>query len=177
MLPTPLVLPHAEPADAEQVHAAPTSTPGSESAIVAAMMGDGPELVAMIVYATGAPAATLVRPSVLVIDRSAVGVIDVVSVAALSAGSGSLTPDGASIRAVLTTTPVVAATVAVTVKVAVEPTARLRTVLMLPVPEARHPAPADATQVHVAPVKAAGNVSTTGAPTTADGPALEATIV
>ena len=111
------------------------------------------------------------------IDRSAVGVIEVVSVATLSAGFWSLTPAGASMRAELTTTPVVAVTDVVMVKVAVAPTASPTVVLMLPLPDGAHDAPTDGAHVHDAAPRPAGRVSTTGAATTADGPALATTIV
>ena len=48
--------------------------------------------------------------------------------------------------------------------------------LPLPLPAAHDPPPAG-THVHVAPESVAGIVSVTGAATTADGPALVATIV
>ena len=48
---------------------------------------------------------------------------------------------------------------------------------MFPVPDAAHDPPPAATQVHVAPLNEAGNVSLTVAPVTADGPLLDATIV
>ena len=95
----------------------------------------------------------------------------------LSAGVGSVTPAGAAICAVLTRLPVaVATTVAVIVKVALAPTGRSTVVLMLPLPlpAAQDPPPAG-THVHVAELSVAGIVSVTGAATTADGPALEAT--
>ena len=123
------------------------------------------------------PAAMVVTPSVFVIDRSPVGVIDVMSVATLSTGLGSLTPAGTSIRAVLTMTPVGAETVATTVNVADAPTPRSTVVLMLPVPDPTHVPPPVATQLQVLEASPVGSTSTTGAPKTAEGPALVATIV
>jgi hypothetical protein len=61
--------------------------------------------------------------------------------------------------------------------VAVAPTAKLMVSLIEPEPLAAQVAPAVATQVQVAPVRAAGNVSVISAPSTADGPLLEATTV
>jgi hypothetical protein len=102
----------------------------------------------------------------------------VVSVAALSAGSGSVVPAGTSTAAVLTIEPAVAVTVASTVNVAVPPGARSTVDAMSPVPDASPQVPpGPATQVHVAAPSSAGSVSVTGAPTTADGPALVTTIV
>jgi hypothetical protein len=115
----------------------------------------------------------------LVIARSAVGFRVSVSVAELLPGVGSVTPDGTAIAAVLTRVPVaVATTVAEIVNVADAPTGRSTVVLMLPLPlPAAHDAPPLVTHVHVTPVSDAGIVSVTGAPVTADGPALLATIV
>ena len=84
---------------------------------------------------------------------------------------------GAVTVAVLETEPVAdAATLAVTVKVAVPPAIRLTVVLMLPTPAAGQ-LPPTATQLHVAFDKLAANASTTEAPTTSDGPLLATTIV
>ncbi len=119
------------------------------------------------------PATTVVRPSVFVIETSPSGDTVVESVAALSLGSGSTTPAGAATVAVLATVPTVSgATTAVTVKVAVPAGARSTVVAMSPVPDAAAQLPPVATQVHVAPVSSTGIVSSTGAATTADGPAL-----
>ena len=57
------------------------------------------------------------------------------------------------------------------------PEARLMVSLIEPEPLRAQVAPAEATQVQVAAVKAAGNVSVISAPTTADGPLLVATMV
>ena len=57
------------------------------------------------------------------------------------------------------------------------PTAKLMVSLIEPDPLAAHVAPTVATQLHVAPVRAAGSVSLISAPTTADGPLFDATTV
>ena len=112
------------------------------------------------------------------IDRSAEGFKESVSVAVLFAGVGSVTPAGAAIVAVLTRLPVAeATTVPVTVNVAVAPTGRSTEALMLPLPLAGQAPPPAAEHVHVTPDSAAGIVSVTVAAVTADGPVLVATIV
>lgn len=95
-----------------------------------------------------------------------------VSLAELLPDAGSVEPDGLVTVAVFVRVPSAsAATVAMTVKVALPPFARLTVVLMLPVPvvapqlellEAKHD--------QVALVSLAGKVSTTAAPETALGP-------
>jgi hypothetical protein len=93
-------------------------------------------------------------------------------------GTGSVTPAPTDTVAVFVSEPVApAATVPVTVKVAVPPTGRSTEVLMSPPPDAAHVAPPAAAQVHVAPVRAAGKVSVTFDAAADDGPAFEATIV
>ena len=120
----------------------------------------------------------MAEPSVFVVDRSAVGVRESVSVAELFAGVGSVTVAGAAIVAVLTRLPVAEAfTVPVTVNVVVPPTGRSTDAEMLPLPLAGHEAPPVAAQDHVALVRIAGSVSVTVAAVTADGPVLVATIV
>ena len=117
-------------------------------------------------------------PSVLVIDRSAVGVSVSVSVAELLAGAESAVPPAGATVAVLTTVPVADAdTVPLTVNVTDAPTGRPTEALMLPLPLDGHVPPAEPVQVHVAPVTAAGNVSVSVEPGAADGPELDATIV
>ena len=124
------------------------------------------------------PGTSVAEPSVLVIDRSALGVNESVSVAVLLAPLVSPLPTGAAIVAVLTSEPVAAAdTEPLTVKVAVPETRRLTLALMLPLPDAGQLEPALAAHVHVTPVKAAGKVSATVAPVITDGPAFAATIV
>ena len=86
----------------------------------------------------------------------------------------------AAIVAVLMTVPLVAATVAVTEKVALPPLIRLTVVkMLLPLPEAAPQAEPDvARQVQVTPVSlVGGTLSATVAPITPLGPAFEATIV
>ena len=118
-------------------------------------------------------------PSVLVIERSAVGVIVSLSVALLLAVLGSVTPAGAVTLAVLVRVPVALKDrVPVAVKVAVPPTARFTVVAMLPLPlAAAQLEPAEAVQVQVTPVRLAGKVSVTEAPVTGLGPAFETVIV
>ena len=117
-------------------------------------------------------------PSVLVIDRSAVGFNVSVSVAELLAGVGSVTPAGGAIVDVFTRVPVAEAEIeAVTVNVTDAPAGRFTEALMLPLPLAGHVPPPAPLQTHVEPERAAGNVSATVAPVTAEGPALAATIV
>ena len=124
------------------------------------------------------PGTSDAAPSVFVTDRSARGVRVSVSVAVLLAPVGSLLPTGAVTVAVLTSEPVaVDEMVADTVNVAVPETARLTDALMLPLPEAGQVDPAVAAHVQVTDESVAANVSETVAPTIAEGPAFEATIV
>jgi hypothetical protein len=125
------------------------------------------------------PGITEATPSVLVIDRSAVGLNVSVSVAELLAGVGSVTPAGAAIAAVLMRLPVaVAEMVAVRVNVAEAPTGRSTVVAMLPLPLlATQDPPPLGVHVHVIPEREADMVSVTDAAETAEGPALVATIV
>src|SRR3989442_135031 len=112
-------------------------------------------------------------------ERSAVGVRVSVSVAELLPGVGSVAPPGAVTVAVFAREPVaIAATVALTVNVAIPPTGRLTVVPMSPLPEAEpHEPPAEPPQVQLTPVRVAGMVSVTVAPVTELGPAFEATLV
>src|SRR5712671_208326 len=96
--------------------------------------------------------------------RSATAVMVSVSVALLLAGVGSVTPAGA-------------ATVALTVKVAVPPLSRLTAAAMLPLPLAGQLEPAEAAQVQAPKVRLAGALSVTVAAVTALGPLLLATRV
>ena len=87
-------------------------------------------------------------------------------------------PDGTETVAVFVTVPLAAdEIVAGTVNVAVPPARRFTVAAMLPVPEAGHVEPDDATHVQVPKVTLAGAVSVTVAPTTPPGPALDTTIV
>ena len=124
------------------------------------------------------PGTSPVAPSVLVIERSAVGTNVSVSVAVLLAAVGSVTPAETAADAVFASDPVaVDAIVAVNVNVAVPLGSRSTVVLMLPLPEAGHVDPADAAHVQVAPDNDAGNVSVMAVAIAADGPAFEAAIV
>ena len=176
-----LPLPEAgqlEPTLAVHVHVAPAMLAGTVSATVAAVTDEGPALEATIVYVTEVPGTSPAEPSVLVIDRSAVGTKVSVSVAVLLAAVGSVMPAATATVAVLTSVPVAAAAiVAVTVNVAVPAGNRSTVVLMLPLPDAGQVEPAEAAQVHVAPDNVAGRVSVTAVVKAADGPAFEATIV
>jgi hypothetical protein len=167
------------PALATHVHVPEVAPAGRASPIGALTAVDGPLLPTTTVYVVLCPGTTEATPSVFVIDRSAVGSKVSVSDEVLLAGVGSATPAGAATCAVLTRLPVaVATTVAVIVKVALEPTGRSTVVLMFPLPllAAQDPPPAG-THVHVAELSVPGIVSVTGAATTADGPALAATTV
>jgi hypothetical protein len=176
-----LPLPEAgqlEPAVAEHVQVTPVSVAGNVSATVAPVITDGPAFVATIVYVTPWPGVADATPSVLVIDRSPVGVSVSVSVAELLPGVGSVTEAGTATDAVFAKLPVaVVEMVEVSVNVAVPPGARVTEALMLPLPDAGHVEPAEAAQVQFVPDKMAGTVSVTVAAVTVDGPALEATIV
>ncbi len=124
------------------------------------------------------PGTLVVTPSVLVIDRSAVGVSVSVSVAELLPGVGSTVPPGRATVAVFDSVPVAPAVmVPVTVNVAVPLGRRVTEELIEPDPEPGHDEPADAEHVHVTPVNAAGIVSVTVAAVIVEGPAFEATIV
>ena len=175
----PEAAPHVAPALAAQVHEPEVAPAGSASATGAFTAVDGPALPTTTVYVVLWPGTTEAIPSVLVIDRSAVGFNVSVSVAELFAGVGSVTPAGTATVAVLTRVPVaVATTVAEIVNVAVAPTGRSTVVAMLPLPlPAAHDPPPAGTHVHVTPLNDAGIVSVTVAADTADGPALLATTV
>ncbi len=165
-----------EPALAAQVQLMAERLAGKMSVTVAAVTAEGPALLATIVYVTVLPWFTLVTPSSLVIDRSAVGVMTVLLSVALLLPAGSLVPTGAVTVAVLLMVPAPLA-VAVTVKVALPPLSRSTLAAMLPAPLAGQTEPAVAAQVQVAALSCAGNTSLTVAPVTADGPAFDATMV
>jgi hypothetical protein len=167
------------PAVAAHVHVPDVAPAGRASATGALTAVDGPPLPTTTVYVVLWPGIIVVTPSVLVIDRSAVGFSVSVSVAELLPAVGSVTPAGAEIDAVLERLPVaVGDTVAKMVNVALAPTGRSTVVPMLPLPlPAAHDAPPAGTHVHVTPVRLAGIVSVTGAATTADGPEFEVTMV
>ena len=159
----PPAAPQVAPAPAAHVHEPDVAPTGSASVIGAATTADGPALEATTVYTTLVPGVAVVAPSVLVTDRSARGVAGAVAVAVLSAGTSSGTPDGPATVAVFESVPVNAgSTVPVIVYVAVPLTARLAVVASDPEPEAAPQLePAEAEQVHDAPVTAAGSESTT----------------
>ena len=71
MFPEPLAAAQLEPPEATHVHVTPVRLAGKVSATVAPVAADGPALLTVIVYVTGEPAGVVVRPSVLVIERSA----------------------------------------------------------------------------------------------------------
>ena len=168
---------HVAPADGTHVHVAAASPAGSESVTGAPVTADGPALPTTIVYVTGSPGWALVRPSVLVIDRSATGLSVSVSVAVLLPATGSVTPPGAAMVTVLARVDVAAGdTVAEIVNVAEPPTVRSMLARMSPLPVAGQLPPV-AVQVQVAASSSAGRRSVTVAPATTDGPALVATMV
>jgi hypothetical protein len=115
----------------------------------------------------------------LVIARSELRVIVVVSVAELLVVGESVTPAGAVTVAVLDTDPVAEDfTVALSVNVAVPPETRLTVVEMVPEPEAAAQLePAEATQVQEAFESSAGIESITEAFTTSEGPLFVTKIV
>jgi hypothetical protein len=95
-----------EPTDAEHVQVAPDKLAGNVSVTVALVMADGPAFDVTIVYVSPVPALMVTSPSVLVIDRSAVGVRESVSVATLLAELVSTTPAGAEMVTELASEPV-----------------------------------------------------------------------
>src|SRR5690606_22347639 len=98
--------------------------------------------------------------------------------ALLLAGSGSTTLPGVLIVAVLLSVPVAdGSMVASTVYVTLPPAGRFTVSVMLPLPLAVHVPPSTPTHVHVAPVRLAGKVSVTDAPSTLLGPAFDAVMV
>jgi hypothetical protein len=99
-------------------------------------------------------------------------------VAVLLAGVGSVVPPGSAMLAVLANEPVALGEIRpVTVNVAVPPDNNVTDALIEPEPDAGHDEPADAAQVHVTPLSAAGIVSVTVAAVIVDGPPFEETIV
>jgi hypothetical protein len=129
----------------------------------------------------GDPGIATVAPSVFVIARSTFGVTVSVSDAELLPPSVSVNPAGGLIEAVFVSVvllDVAGSSVAVSDNVSEPPGRIVPVVAMLPVPlAAPQDEPAEAEQVHVAPVKLAGRESVIGALTTVDGPELLATIV
>src|SRR5947208_632496 len=116
VLPEPEAVKPVAPFAEFAVQVTPVNEAGMLSATVAPVTAAGPALVTTMVYVTTAPATTLVTPFVLVICKSARGVIGSLSVAVLFAGVGSLTVTGAVTVAVLLRVPLaLAARVPVTV--------------------------------------------------------------
>lgn len=175
MLPVPLALPQLDPLDAAHVHETLLRIPGTVSVTVAPVTGLGPSLVTVMVYVNCAPGIGCVGVAVLVIRRFESEMTLSVSLAVLLLVLGSVEPAGTETLAVFVNVPSASsATLAVSVKVALPPDARLTVVLMLPVPlVAPQLDPLEVKHVQVALVNFAGRVSTTGAPVTALGPALE----
>lgn len=122
-----------------------------------------------------APGTGCVGVAILVIRRFDSEMTLSVSLAVLLPLLGSVEPAGAETLAVFVKVPsALSATLAVSVKVALPPAARLTVVLTLPVPlVAPQLDPLEVKQVQLALVNLSGRVSTTGAPMTALGPALE----
>ena len=169
MLPLPLAGHNPPPAPAH-VQVTPLSDAGIVSVTIAAVTADGPAFPATTVYVTDVPGTSVNEPSVLVIDRSAVGLNVSLSVAELFAGVGSVTPPGAATVAVFTNVPVAdALTAPVTVNVADPLGCNDTEALIEPDPDAGHDDPAEAVQVHVTPLNAAGIVSATVAPVSSPG--------
>jgi hypothetical protein len=178
-LPVPEAAPHAAVPAATQVHVTDVRF-GTVSAIVAPVTLLGPLFVATNVYVTVVPCAAVAGP-VLVIARSAAGVIVVMTADVLFAVAGSVVPDGGATDAVFVTEPVAAA-VPVTVIVSALPAPAFNctadSAITFPVPDAvPQAAVPDETQDHDTPVRLAGTVSAIDAPDTFDGPPFVATNV
>lgn len=168
-----------EPAEAVHVHVTPERLTGIVSVTVALVMADGPAFEATIVYVNAVPALTVARPSVLEIDRSAVGVKESVSVAALLAELVSTAPAGAVIVTVLDSEPVAVDDTATITMYVTEPADDKVAVVdigMVPLAAPQVP-PTPATHVHVPDVVPLGSGSVIEALVAVDGPALEATMV
>src|SRR5215470_15666146 len=104
MLPDPDAV-HVAPAPGAHVHVTPVRPAGTVSATLAAVTGLGPLFPATIVNVRTWPDAVVVRPSVLVTNRSAGGITVSVSVALLFPGVGSVTPGCGVTEAVLLSDP------------------------------------------------------------------------
>jgi hypothetical protein len=94
-----------EPALAAQVHVAPAQRSPGSCRSPSRRDREGPAFDATIVYVTVPPWFTPVTPSVLVIERSAVGAMTVLPSVALLFPAGSFTPTGAATVAVLEIVP------------------------------------------------------------------------
>src|SRR4029079_1869468 len=135
MLPEPEAV-HVPPPAPTQVQVQVRDA-GKVSATVAPVALLGPALAAVIVEGVEAPAVTVVTPSVLVIDRSALTPIVSLSVAELLPGVGSVAPAGAAGVAVFDSVPVAAALIVqLAVKVTLPPDGRFTVWLMFPEPDA-----------------------------------------
>ena len=168
-----------DPAEAAQVHVTPDSVAGIVSVTMAPVIADGPAFEAAMVYVSAVPALIVVKPSVLEIDRSAVGVSESVSVAELSAELVSTTPAGAAMLTVLAREPVaVDDTATITVYVTEPLGDKVAVVDIGSVPlAAPHVPPLPAAHVHVPDVAPLGKASVIGAAVAVEGPAFDATIV
>src|SRR5262245_37603682 len=148
------------------------SEAGNVSATVAPVALLGPALLAVIVYVVLPPAVTVVTPSTLVMERSALPPSVSLSVAELLPGVGSVTPAGAATVAVLLSVPDAAAEIEqLAVYVTLPPTGRLAVSLMFPEPDAVQVPPPAPTHVQLH-VSEAGKVSATVDPGALLGPAL-----
>src|SRR3954451_13615993 len=126
------------------------------------------------------PPTAVMLPSVLVIDRSALGLTVTNEVAVLLAGLGSVAPTGAVIVAVLTIVPEASGpTMPVRVNDTLPPTARLTVVAMSPAtgPGSAQLPPVTGVHVHDGVVTSAGRASFTAAATMSEGPLLATTMV
>jgi hypothetical protein len=158
---------------ARQVHDTPVMFAGTTSVIVAPRTLDGPAFVTTNVYITASPCTTDAGP-VLVIARSAAGVIVESTVAALLPGIGSVVPKGVATIAVFANAPVaVAVPVTVTVTEFAGPALSCTSAseIAFPLPDAApHAAVPTATHVHDTAVRFGGTESTIVAPDTSDRP-------
>jgi hypothetical protein len=128
---------------------------------------------------TAEPGTTVLRPSVLVIETSAVGESVSMSDAELLAEVGSVTPAGADTATVLVSEPVaVGETATTTVYVTLAPLAMVAVVEIGIAPDADpQVAPAVAAQVHDPDAAPDGRASVMGAFRAVDGPVLPTTTV
>lgn len=181
VFPVPLAAPHVAPTPAAtQDQVTPVIEAGTVSATTAFVAVDGPALETTIVYVMGEPGTALSAPSVLVMDKSTVGVTLSMSQAWVGPGVGSVTPTGKTAAAVLVNVPVPAGVpgfrVPVMVNVAMAALGSVTVVAMaFPEPEgAAQLAPTETVaHVHVTPVSAAGTVSFTAPLVTVEGPLFD----
>ncbi|XIG26128.1 hypothetical protein PRJ39_07970 [Lysobacter enzymogenes] len=139
----------------------------------------GPALLSSIVYVVGSPALTVLTPLLLVSVRSATGVTVSVSVT-LPGGVGSVVPAGGVTVTVLLTEPLLAVTVAITVKTSLPPEGSVGTVTPLSkfaTVTVGHTAEPVARQVTLVLFRPAAAGSRTTEPSAALGPALLSSIV